>query len=288
MTNSNGFPRSVLITGASTGIGAECVLDLDRQGFRVFAGVRKPADGERLCQAASERLTPVLLDVTDAEQIRAAVATVGAAVGPAGLDGLVNNAGIVIVGPLEIVPLDELRRQLEVSVVGLVAVIQAFLPLLRTARGRIVNIGSANGYMAPPFFGPYAIAKFALPAIADCLRVELRRWGIEVSTVAPGSVATPIWDKSLATADTMAAGVSAERYDLYREDLEAVRATAKHLAEIAIPPQRVAKAVRHAMTARRPKTTYVVGADSRGMRIGARLLPERLKDLLMRHGLGLK
>jgi NAD(P)-dependent dehydrogenase (short-subunit alcohol dehydrogenase family) len=288
MHNSNGSPRSVLITGASTGIGAECALDLDRQGLRVFAGVRKPADGARLRQAASERLTPILLDVTDAEQIRAATATVGAAVGAAGLDGLVNNAGIVIVGPLEIVPLDELRRQLEVSVIGLVAVVQAFLPLLRTARGRIVNIGSGNGYMAPPFFGPYAIAKFALPAIADCLRVELRRWRIAVSTVAPGSVATPIWDKSLATAESMASGVSAERYDLYREDLEAVRATAKHLAEIAIPPQRVAQAVRHALMARRPKTTYVVGADSRAMRIGSRFLPDRLKDLLMRHGLGLK
>jgi NAD(P)-dependent dehydrogenase (short-subunit alcohol dehydrogenase family) len=250
--------------------------------------VRKPADGERLRKAASERLTPIMLDVTDNAQVQAAAATVGAAVGPAGLDGLVNSAGIVIVGPLEIVPLDELRRQLEVSVVGLVAVIQAFLPLLRTAKGRIVNIGSGNGYMAPPYFGPYAIAKFSLPAIADCLRVELRHWGIAVSTVAPGSVATPIWDKSLATAEGMATDVPAERYDLYREDLEAVRATAKHLAEIAIPPERVAKAVRHAMTARRPKTTYVVGADSRAMRIGARFLPERLKDLLMRHGLGLK
>jgi NAD(P)-dependent dehydrogenase (short-subunit alcohol dehydrogenase family) len=233
-------------------------------------------------------LVPILLDVTDPEQIAAAAATVSAAVGPSGLDGLVNNAGVVIVGPLELIPLEELRRQLEISVVGLVAVTQAFLPMLRAATGRLVNVGSANGFMAPPYFGPYAIAKFALPAIADCLRVELRRWRISVSTVAPGSVATPIWDKSFATAERIASTVPAERYDLYREDLDAVRTAAQKLAKTAISPNRVARAVRHALLARRPKTTYIVGLDSRLMRIGSRFLPERLKDLLMRNGLGLK
>lgn len=281
-------PRTVVITGASTGIGAACALDLDQQGLRVFAGVRNPADGQRLRQSASSRLVPILLDVTDPPGIQRAAAEVTEAVGPAGLDGLVNNAGIVTVGPLELIPLEELRRQLDVCLLGPVAVTQAFLPLLRTARGRIVNVGSGNCYMAPPYFGPYSMAKFGLPAVADCLRVELRRWGIAVSTVAPGGVATPIWDKSFAAAEQMATTVAPERYDLYREDLEAVRTAARHLAEHAAPPERVARAVRHALLARRPKTTYIVGFDSRLMRMGARFLPERLKDLLMRRGLGLK
>jgi NAD(P)-dependent dehydrogenase (short-subunit alcohol dehydrogenase family) len=281
-------PQTVLITGASTGIGAACALDLDREGLRVFAGVRKPADGERLRQSASPRLTPVLLDVTDPACIRTAVAQVTEAVGPAGLDGLVNNAGIVVVGPLELVPLEALRQQLEVCVVGPVAMLQAFLPLLRAARGRIVNVGSGNSYLAPPYFGPYSMAKYALPAMSDCLRVELRRWGIHVSTVAPGGVATPLWEKSIAAALEMATHVPAERFELYREDLDAVQAMARRLAKHAAPPDRVVHAVRHALLSARPKTTYIAGSDARMLRMGGRFLPDWLKDWLMRRALGLK
>jgi len=281
-------PPTVVIAGSSTGIGAASARELDRQGFRVFAGVRHQADGDRLRQDASPRLTPILLDVTNRELLAAATRTVADVVGPAGLDGLVNSAGIAIVGPLELIPLEELRRQLEVNVVGLVATIQAFLPLLRPARGRIVNIASGNSYMAPPYFGPYAAAKCAVPALDDCLRVELRRWGIHVSTVSPGTVATPIWEKSFEIAERMASQVPPDRYELYREDLDAVRATAHRLAEHGSSADRVAVAVRHALTDRRPKTTYVVGVDSRLMRIGSRFLPDRVKDLLMRRGLGLK
>ena len=168
---------AVVITGASTGIGRACALDLDGRGFRVFAGVRKDEDGERL---RSERpsIEPLRIDVTDAGEIAAARDRVSEEVGTAGLAGLVNNAGIAVPGPLEHLPIDEFRRQMEVNLVGQVAVTQAFLPLLRTARGRVVNIGSIGGRVALPMLGPYAASKHAMEGISDSLRRELRPWGI--------------------------------------------------------------------------------------------------------------
>src|SRR5688500_9161604 len=185
---------AVVITGASTGIGRACAIDLDGRGFRVFAGVRKDEDGERL---RSERpsIEPLRIDVTDAGEIAAARDRVGEEVGERGLAGLVNNAGIAVPGPLEHLPLDEIRRQLEVNVLGQIAVTQAFLPLLRTARGRIVNIGSIGGRVALPLLGPYAGSKHAMEGISDSLRRELRPWGIEVSLVRPGPIATEIWER---------------------------------------------------------------------------------------------
>ena len=174
---------------------------LDTQGFRVFAGVRLAPAGQELKRRASDRLTPVILDVTQADSIRTAAEAIGQAVGSDGLAGLVNNAGIVVAGPLELLPIEELRRQFEVNVIGNVAVTQALLPLLRQGRGRIVNMGSLNGVMAPPYFGPYSASKFALEALSDCLRVELRKWGISVSLIEPGSVKTPIWEKSRDSAE---------------------------------------------------------------------------------------
>ena len=200
---------AVVITGASTGIGAASAVELARRGFSVFAGVRKRCDGERL-KAQSPHIVPLLLDVTDAGQIAAAAETVGRAVGDAGLAGLVNNAGIVVAGPLEILPLDQLRLQLEVNVVGQIAVTQAFLPLLRKARGRIVNMGSFNGRIASPYLAPYAASKHALEALSDAMRLELRAWGIRVSVIEPGATTTPIWDKSLAAADAWADEASNE------------------------------------------------------------------------------
>ena len=176
---------AVVITGASTGIGRASALDLDSRGFRVFAGVRKDEDAERL---RSERpsIEPLRIDVTDADSIAAARDRVTEAVDGAGLAGLVNNAGIAVPGPLEHLPIDEIRRQLEVNLIGQIAVTQAFLPLLRTARGRIVNIGSIGGRVALPLLGPYAGSKHAMEGITDSLRRELRPWGIEVSIVRPG------------------------------------------------------------------------------------------------------
>lgn len=179
--------RSVVITGASTGIGAACALELDRRGFRVFAGVRKAADGLRLHEQASRWLAPLMIDVTDATSIAEAAKTVAAALDGGPLTGLVNNAGIVVGGPLETLPPSEFRRQLDVNVVGQLLVTQAFLPLLRAGRGRIVNIGSFSGRVGVPYSGAYAASKHALKAMTDSLRIELRRWKISVSTVEPGS-----------------------------------------------------------------------------------------------------
>src|SRR3990167_7866879 len=193
--------RSVVITGASTGIGAACAIELHRRGFRVFAGVRKAADGLRLQEQASRWLAPLMIDVNDEASIAEAAKTVAGSLDGGRLVGLVNNAGIMVGGPLETLPPGELRRQLDVNVVGQLAVTQAMLPLLRECRGRIVNVGSFSGRVAVPYSGAYAASKHALEAMTDALRIELRRWGIAVSIIEPGSVKTPIWDKARGEAD---------------------------------------------------------------------------------------
>jgi NAD(P)-dependent dehydrogenase (short-subunit alcohol dehydrogenase family) len=268
----------VVITGASTGIGEACAFHLDALGFRVFAGVRNPADGERLTRAASDRLVPVHLDVTDAVSVKAAAETVAHALGDAPLSGLVNNAGIAVASPLEFVPLDALRRQLEVNVIGQVAVTQVFLPSLRSSRGRIVNMGSVSGRFASPFMGPYSASKFALEALSDSLRLELRPWGIHVSILEPGVIATPIWRKSLLAADELAMGMPEEAHTLYGRAIEAIRKRVESIG--GIPAERVARVVAHALTARRPRPRYVVGRDAR-VAVGLSYLPTRMRDWLV-------
>lgn len=272
---------SVVVTGASTGIGRACALRLDRMGWRVFAGVRRPADGEALRAKASARLLPVELDVTDEASIARAAGLVAESAGDAGLAGLVNNAGISVAGPLEFLPLEELRRQLEVNVTGQVAVTQAFLPLIRKGNGRIVFMGSISGRLATPFLGPYAASKFALEAIADALRVELRPWGIRVSIVEPGSIATPIWEKGQDAADELEQQLSPRGHELYDPAIAAVRQAARDAAARGVPPGRVAKAVAHALTAPRAKTRYLVGNDARLQLAMASLLPDRARDSLV-------
>ena len=269
---------AVVITGASTGIGAACALDLDRRGFRVVAGVRSHGDADRLRQQASERLSPVDLDVTGPEAIRSAAEHVAAEVGEAGLAGLVNNAGILVAAPLELVSLDRLRRQLEVNVIGVVAVTQAFLPLLRRARGRIVNLGSISGKVVAPYLGPYAASKFALEALTDGLRVELGKWGISVSIIEPDSVATPIWNKLQTAAEGQDADLPAETRQLYEQELLAMRKAAYVFDKTAMPVDRVVRAVRHALCAKRPKTRCPVGFRTRLAFWAARHLPDRLRD----------
>lgn len=281
-------PPAVLITGASTGIGRACALELDRRGFRVFAGVRSPAAGESLRTEASSRLTPLMLDVTDNAQIAAAVNAVGQALGDAGLVGLVNNAGIATAGPVELVPLDAWRRQFEVNVIGQIAVTQAFLPLLRKARGRIVNLSSVSGGLATPYLGPYCASKFAVEAITDALRLELRAWGIHVAAVEPGPIDTPIWEKSNRAADEMSEQAVPERLALYQSDLETTRATIAEAARTAAPVERVVRAVVHALTARRPKTRYCIGWQVRVAFKGLRMLPDRLRDWIILRAMGMK
>ena len=273
--------RAILVTGASTGIGAACALGLDRLGMRVFAGVRRAADGAALQREASPRLTAVAIDVTDTGSIAGAARTITAVMGDAGLAGLVNNAGIAVPGPLEFLPLADLRRQLEINVVGQIAVTQAMLPLLRAARGRIVNMGSIGGRMATPFVGAYAASKFALEALTDALRVELRPWRIGVSIIEPGAIATPIWQKSAREGERLRAAMPPEATRLYGQALEALRRGAARSERDAIPPDAVVAAVVHALTAPRPRTRYVIGGRAKVQAAIARWVPDRARDRLL-------
>lgn len=273
--------RFVVVTGASTGIGRATALALDREGYRVFAGVRRAQDGEALRADASPRLAALPLEVTDAESRSAAARRVAEAAGDDGLYGLVNNAGIVVAGPVEYLDLDELRRQLEVNVVGLVAVTQAFFPLLRQARGRIVHIGSSGGYLAAPLMAPYAASKFAVEAIADSMRRELAGSGVAVSLIEPGAIATPIWEKGVAMGDALVKTLPERALAQYGDGIARLRAYAANASGQSIPAERVAEAVRHALAAPRPRTRYRVGNDARLGWWISRLLPDRAVDWIL-------
>jgi NAD(P)-dependent dehydrogenase (short-subunit alcohol dehydrogenase family) len=279
--------RSALITGASTGIGRATALYLDAAGWRVFAGVRREDDAASLRAAGSERISPLTLDVTEPAQIAAAAERLGAETGGAGLDGLVNNAGIAVPGPLETLPIEDFRRQIEVNLNAHVAVTQAMLPAIRQARGRIVFITSIGGLMAFPMFGAYHAAKFGLEAVGDVFRQELRPWGISVSLVEPGSIATPIWQRGQEEVDSIAARARPGHTDLYGEAIESYREVARKTGERGISPERVAAKIEHALSARRPRTRYLVGADARGQAFAARVLPDRLVDWLVARATGM-
>jgi NAD(P)-dependent dehydrogenase (short-subunit alcohol dehydrogenase family) len=277
---------AVLVTGASTGIGRACAEHLDSLGFSVFAGVRKDTDAESLRSAGSGAIHPVTLDVTESGSIAAAAQAVTEAA-PEGLAGLVNNAGVAFGGPLELVTIDEWRAQMEVNFIGQVAVTQALLPALRKRRGRIVNITSIGGRLATPFLGPYNASKFALEAVTDALRQELRPFGVHVVAIEPGAVATPIWDKGRASAEDLTARMPAEGVELYRSGIEALRRGIAQAERAGVPPLEVAKAVARALTASRPNTRYVIGRDARMRLAIARLLPTRAMDRLVARVMGL-
>jgi len=278
---------AVVITGASSGIGEACAIYLDKLGYHVFAGVRNDGDGEKLKGKTSARLTPLLLDVTDEASIMASFNIVREALNTIGLAGVVNNAGIVVASPLEFLPLAEFRKQLEVNLTGQLAVTQAFLPLLRKAKGRIVNITSDNGKVAVPFLGPYCASKFALEALSDALRMELQPWDIKVSMIEPGCVTTPIWEKSLDLADKIWNNLPILSHQLYSDAVNATRNTASKLSKNGFPAELVAKAVAHALTAKKPKTRYVVGLDALMNIWLAKLLPTQLLDKVIIQYMGL-
>lgn len=280
---------AVLVTGASKGIGEACAVRLVRDGFRVYAGVRRDEDGLALIRSGGEAIAPLLLDVTDPEQIAAAVGRIADETGERGLQALVNNAGVAVAGPLEFLPIAELRRQLEVNVIGQLAVTQAFLPLLRLSRaasggdhraGRIVFMSSVSGRSALPFTGAYAASKHALEAAADSLRVELRPFGLTVMLVEPGVIATPIWETSAAAAARTFGDRSPQLEEYYGSALDAMarRVAAGMKGQ---PPEKVADVVAHALTARRPAVRFVVGNDARARILMQKLLPTRLRDALI-------
>lgn len=272
---------AVVITGASTGIGAACALALDKAGYRVFAGIRNQADGDRLQRQAGPRLMPIRLDVTDPASIAAASHTVTAMMGDRGLAGLLNNAGIGVAGPVELLPLADWRRQFEVNLFGLIAATQTFLPLIRQGRGRIINMGSLAGRASMPFMAPYAASKHALEAVTDALRIELQPWGIRVAIIEPGAIATPLWSKTNKDIENWEAAWSPDLKGIYQEGFTRIKEAAAAAGERAQPASVVAEAVTHALRSRRPKTRYLIGSDAAIRSYLALLLPDRLNDWLI-------
>lgn len=277
--------KSILVTGASSGIGEACALDLDRHGHRVYAGVRRTADGERLASLASDRLVPVILDVTDEATIEAAAKRIREEAGGE-LHGLVNNAGIGRGGPLEYLDIAEWREQLDVNVIGQVAVTKSVLPLIRSGQGRVVFIGSIGGKVATMMMGPYNASKFAIEGIAESLRHELHPWGIRVSVVEPGAIRTQIWSKATETADRLESSLPEEALSLYGRHMSSLRKALEMQTRNAVPAQMVARAVRHAMFDPRPRARYLVGRDARLMSAMVRLLPDAVREALVRRVAG--
>jgi NAD(P)-dependent dehydrogenase (short-subunit alcohol dehydrogenase family) len=263
---------TVLVTGASTGIGESTTLHLKQLGFDAVGAVRKDEDAERL---RSQGVRTVKLDVTDGESIAAARSELG----DVPLVGLVNNAGIAVASPLEFLPLDQLRHQLEVNVIGQLAVTQRFLPALRAGRGRIVNVSSIGGRLALPLVGAYNASKFALEAVSDSLRRELLQHGVDVIVIEPGGVKTPIWRKSTETADEFQKDMPPEAEQLYGPMIAALRKqTVKIAQETGIEAREVAEVIGRALTAKRPRTRYLVGREARIRGPVAKVMPDRMMD----------
>lgn len=267
---------SFVVTGASSGIGAAIVAELDRLGHDVYAGVRDDVAAARVVERSSSRVVPLMLDVTDADQVAAAGETVRRSVGRYGLDGLVNNAGISLGGPVEFLPLDEWRQQFEVNVFGQVAVTQCLLPALRTARGRIVFIGSVAAMVSSPLGAPYGASKHAIAAVVQSLRAEVAPWGIAVSEVDPGAVRTAIWEKGAETVDRVKELVGQEALELYGSAIDRLDKAIDEFATNAPGPEKVVGATRRALFDRNPKPRYPAGTDARLVALGVRILPERV------------
>jgi NAD(P)-dependent dehydrogenase (short-subunit alcohol dehydrogenase family) len=269
---------SYLVTGASSGIGAATALGLDADGHEVFAAVEPGSDTAGLA-TASERLSLLALDVTLPDSIAAAVDELAGRLAGRGLDGLVNNAGVGFPGPLELLALEDLRRQLEVNVIGQVAVTQAMLPLVRRAAGRIVFVGSVGGILASQFAGAYHASKFAIEAIGDVWRQELEPEGIEVILIEPSAISTPIWSKAIVYLDELLDS-SSPRMARYRERLTAFRESLHSADEHGKAPEDVAEAIARALTAKKPNARYVVGVAGRFAAALRPLIPDRVADKL--------
>jgi NAD(P)-dependent dehydrogenase (short-subunit alcohol dehydrogenase family) len=267
---------SVLVTGASRGIGRAAALRLASAGWDVYAGVRSEADGAGLVAGAPDRVTPITLDVTDAEQVAALPHSL-----PARLDAVVNNAGVAVGGAIEALPVDQLRHQFEVNVVGQVAVTQAVLPLLRASRGRIVFISSISGMLASPMLGAYSASKFAIEAVADALRNELRPWGIAVTLVEPGQIDTDIWRGAPDELERTVAGMTPQHRELYAKHIEGMRRAIPRAQKMASPVDRVSDAVLKALTASHPKARYVAGRGAGISRTFKRFAPTSVTDRVL-------
>jgi NAD(P)-dependent dehydrogenase (short-subunit alcohol dehydrogenase family) len=271
--------QAVVVTGASGGIGAACVEHLAARGFEVFAAARRPG-ASQLHTRWTGRILDLTLDVTDEASCARAVSLVEAAVDRRGLAGLVNNAGICTLGPLELTDRNLVRQQFEVNVFGVIAVTRAFLPLLRRGRGRVVNMGSIAGRSTLPGTGAYSASKRAVVALTEALRMEVRQWGMHAALVEPGAIDTPLWD----TLHVHEAGAPEVRAD-YELVVQRLRSAMADSRRDALAPEAVARAIHHALTARRPRTRYLVGRDAR-LRALLQWLPDTWRERLYAHLLG--
>jgi NAD(P)-dependent dehydrogenase (short-subunit alcohol dehydrogenase family) len=271
---------AVVVTGASSGIGRATAVTLADAGYQVFAGVRRPSDGTALTKLTRGSLTPLLIDVTDPDAVSAAAATVARAVGGRGLAGLVNNAGIAFTWPMELIPAELLRRQYDVNVFGQVAVIQAFLPLLRRAAGRIVDIGSIGDRLTMPYGGPLTSSKWAFASITEALRLELRPWGIHVVLIEPASIHTEAVDKVEDDAERVLQQFDEVQRARYEASYRSMTQGAVARERDGSRPQAVADVVLRALTAGTPRTRYLVGKNAGRLAFLARWLPDRLFDRL--------
>ncbi len=287
MPHKTKIKGAVLISGASRGIGRACALLLHKHGYKVFAGVRRKEDAVALGEIAGDGLIPVMLEITDADSIRQAVEQISDITGDSGLYGLVNNAGVAVAGPLEFMPLERIREQFEVNVIGLLGVTQALMPLLRKGHGRVINISSKEGIIAMPFVGPYCASKFALEALSDALRMELKPWGIPVSIIEPGTISTEIIQRSIAAAEDCIRSLPRDAAEMYQSCFDKARKASDKIAHVAIPVDAVAKIVLKALTDKRPRSRYTVGKDARILSLISRILPDRLLDRLILKQIGL-
>ncbi|WP_375497285.1 SDR family oxidoreductase [uncultured Nostoc sp.] len=282
---------AIVITGASTGVGRAAALMLDKKGYRVFASVRKEKDAESLKSDSSENLTPIFMDITKAEEIKSAADIVSKSIPDEGLVGLVNNAGLLVDGPLEFISLDDLRWQFEVNVFGQIAVTQEFLPLIRKVKGRIINIGSIGGVISGPYISALCASKFALEAFTDALRIELHPWGIEVILIEPGSIASAAPDKveesfrkNFANMSPDAKAMYGDTYKLFVEDL--IQSNREGM-----PPEQVADAIIKALEVRKPKTRYFLSKGQLGLMLELvlkKFTPDRSYDAMIIKSLNLK
>ena len=271
----------IFITGASSGIGKACARRLTEYGYTVFAGVRTEADAELLKKAAndSKNLIPVIIDIVDTGQIKAAEKQIIKALGNKPFYGLINNAGIGIHGPLEFIKKEDLRYQMEVNVTAHVTVTQAFLPHLRKNKGRIINIGSVSGFFAFPMMGPYCASKFALEAVSDVFRRELMPWGIKVALIEPGPVSTKIWGKGIDQSVQLSENIP-QAMALYKSYFDRAMELAKDSEKGAKSPEIVVKAVMHALRAKKPKIRYLVGSSAWPQKIIS-MLPGSIQDRIV-------
>lgn len=278
--------QTLVVTGASTGIGYAIAKYFRERNWQVFGSVRNAADGERLRKELG--VTPLLFDVTDDAAVQAAVVQVGKALGDGTLAGLVNNAGVVVGGPLLYLPVDKLRQQMEINLIGPARVTQAFLPLLgadptRAGKpGRIVQMSSIAGKTGPPFMGPYVASKHALEGMSESLRRELMIFGIQVAIIGPGAVATPIWQKAESS------GLEVYESTVYGPALKKFGEVAMKMGRQGLPAERVAQDVWHALTARKPKLRYTPIPNKFRDWTVPKLIPNRLLDRVMAKFFGLQ